>query len=214
LTPVLELRDFKVKYGNFEAIKDLSLSLSGGESIGLFGRNGAGKTSALKGILGLVETEGKVLFKGERLANLAAHERVARGIGYLPQEIKVFNQLTVEENLRLVTDRRELGSVEKKVLNLFPCLKGRFSQKAGQLSGGEQAMVAIARMLVPEPDLLLLDEPTEGLMPEVEESLFRVLEDNLDRSRSVLIADQNLNLLRKVSSRIYRLDQGCVDKVV
>ena len=211
---MLELRDFTVKYGNFEAVKDLSLSLSGGESIGLFGRNGVGKTSALKGILGLVETEGKVLLEGERLANLATHERVARGIGYLPQEIKVFNQLTVEENLRLVADRRKLGSIRKKVVNLFPCLKGRFGQKAGQLSGGEQAMVAIARMLIPKPDLLLLDEPTEGLMPEVEEILFRVLEENLNKNRSILIADQNMNLLRKVSSRIYQLDQGRADKVV
>ncbi|MCF7876268.1 ATP-binding cassette domain-containing protein [Candidatus Bipolaricaulota bacterium] len=211
---MLELRDFEVRYGNFKAIKNLSFSLARGEALGLTGRNGVGKTSTLKGIIGLVETRGKVIFRGDDLSSLEPHDRAARGIGYLPQEKRIFNQLTVEENLRLVTERGGVARVKDEVLDLFPVLKGRFNQKAGDLSGGEQAMVAIARLLIPSPELLLLDEPTEGLMPEVEKRLHRVLEDNLSRNRSALIAGQNANFLRVLSSKVYQLSEGRVDRVI
>lgn len=211
---MLQLRDFEVWYGNFKAIKNISLSLSRGDAVGLTGRNGAGKTSTLKGILGLVETRGEALFKGDDLSNLEPHNRATRGIGYLPQERKVFNQLTLEENLRLVMERGEKARAKNYVLSLFPGLKGRFNQKAGNLSGGERTMVAIARLLISNPDLLLLDEPTEGLMPEVEERLCRVLRENLGRNRSILIADQNPSLLRAISSKVYQLSEGRVNKVI
>lgn len=211
---MLELRDFQVRYGNFKAIKNLSFSLSSGDAVGLTGRNGVGKTSTLKGILGLVETEGEVLFRGENISSLDPHNRVTRGIGYLPQERKVFSQLTLEENLRLVVENSGEGRIKNEVIDLFPGLKGRFNQKAGNLSGGEQAMVAIARMLIQNPDLLLLDEPTEGLMPEVEEKLHRVLEENLRQDRSILIADRNINYLRAISSKVYQLSGGRVSKVI
>lgn len=211
---MLQLRDFEVWYGNFKAIENISLSLSRGDAVGLTGRNGAGKTSTLKGILGLVETRGEALFKGDDLSNLEPHNRATRGIGYLPQERKVFNQLTLEENLRLVMERGEEARAKNYVLSLFPGLKGRFNQKAGNLSGGERAMVAIARLLISNPDLLLLDEPTEGLMPEVEERLCRVLRENLGRNRSILIADQNPSLLRAISSKVYQLSEGRVNKVI
>ncbi len=211
---MLKLRNFEVSYGNFKAVKKLSLSLSRGEAVGLTGRNGVGKTSTLKGILGLVETNGEILFKGDDLSNLDPHKRVARGIGYLPQERKVFDRLTLEENLRLVMERGEEARAKEYVLKLFPGLKGRFNQKAGNLSGGEQAMAAIARLLLSNPDLLLLDEPTEGLMPEVEKKLYRVFEDNLTRNRAILIADQNLNFLRAISSKVFQLSEGQVNKVI
>lgn len=211
---MLELRDFQVRYGNFKAIKNLSFSLPSGDAVGLTGRNGVGKTSALKGIIGLVETEGEVLFRGEDISDLEPHSRATMGIGYLPQERKVFSQLTLEENLRLAVEGGGEGRVKDEVIDLFPGLKRRFNQKAGNLSGGEQAMVAIARLLIQNPDLLLLDEPTEGLMPELEERLHRVLEENLRQDRSILIADRNINYLKSISTKVYQLSEGLVSNVI
>ncbi|MBS3792293.1 ATP-binding cassette domain-containing protein [Candidatus Bipolaricaulota bacterium] len=211
---MLELRDFQVRYGNFKAIKNLSFSLPSGDAVGLTGRNGVGKTSTLKGIIGLVETEGEVLFRGEDISDLEPHTRATRGISYLPQERKVFSQITLEENLRLVVEDSGEDRIKDEVIDLFPCLKGRFNQKAGNLSGGEQTMVAIARLLIQDPDLLLLDEPTEGLMPALEERLHRVLEENLRQDRSILIADRNINYLKSISTKVYQLSEGLVSNVI
>jgi len=211
---MLELEDFGVRYGDYQAVRDLSFNLKPGEAFGLTGRNGAGKTSTLKGILGLVKTNGELRYEGEDISSLEPHERAARGIGYLPQERRVFRQLTVEENLRLVIGRGEESRIKEEVLGVFPALEGRFGQNAGSLSGGEQVMVAIARVLISCPELALLDEPTEGLMPELEEKLSRVLEETLANNRSIVVTGQNLGFIENVASKVYWLESGRVKNVV
>jgi branched-chain amino acid transport system ATP-binding protein len=211
---MLELENFGVCYDDYRAVRDLSLTLERGEALGITGRNGAGKTSTLKGILGLVETNGGLRYKGREMSNLEPHERAARGIGYLPQERRVFRQLTVEENLKLVVERGEESRVKEEVLEVFPGLEGRFGQNAGSLSGGEQVMVAIARVLISRPELALLDEPTEGLMPELEEKLGRVLEETLANNRSVVVTGQSLGFIENVASKVYWLENGRVKNVV
>ena len=211
---MLELEDFEVRYGDYRAVRDLSLTLERGEALGITGRNGAGKTSTLKGILGLVETNGELRYKGREISNLEPHVRAARGIGYLPQERRVFRQLTVEENLKLVVDSGEESRIKEEVLGLFPGLEGRFGQNAGSLSGGEQVMVAIARVLIGRPELALLDEPTEGLMPELEKKLGRVLEETLVDNRSVVVTGQNMGFIENLASRVYWLEGGRVKNVV
>lgn len=211
---MLELEDFVVFYDDYRAVRDLSFTLGRGEALGITGRNGAGKTSTLKGILGLVETKGELRYEGEDISSLEPHERAARGIGYLPQERRVFRQLTVEENLRLVIERGEESRIKEEVLEVFPGLEGRFGQNAGSLSGGEQVMVAIARVLISRPELALLDEPTEGLMPELEEKLGRVLEETLANNRSVVVTGQNLGFIENVASKVYWLESGRVKNVV
>ena len=210
---MLELKDFGVSYGSVEAVKGLNLTLRPGEALGLTGRNGAGKTSTIKGLMGLVDAEGKVLFKGKNIADIETHRRVGMGIGYMPQEVKVFSQLTLGENLRLAMDGDDVLGVRRFLYELFPELKGRFNQKAGTLSGGEQSMVAVARLLISSPELMVLDEPTEGLMPEIEDRLFHVLKKPLNQNRSLLIASQNLDFLNSLSSRIYLLDRDDVTEV-
>ena len=210
---MLELHGLEVYYGDFEAVRGLSLSLSRGDAAGLTGKNGVGKTSTLKGVLGLVKSEGRVILNGEEISSLAPHRRVARGIGYLPQEIKVFRQLTVEENLKLVIEKSREDRLKGEVLDLFPDLGGRFNQKAASLSGGEQTMVALARLLLAEQQLMLLDEPTEGLMPEMERVLLCALKEGLAGGSSVLIAEQNLSFLKDLTSRVYRLEGGKIKGV-
>ena len=214
ILPILELKDLTVQYGKFEAVKKLSISLNSGEAIGLTGVNGAGKTSTLKGVLGLVETEGGVVFKGENISGLEPHARVRKGIGYMPQERKVFNQLSLGENLKLVAGSEDEADIRNFIENLFPSLSGRLTQKAGALSGGEQTMVAIARLVIQNPDLFLLDEPTEGLMLEMENKLIQVLKENLSGKSSVLVADQNLKFLREISSKVYRLDGRRISETI
>lgn len=211
---MLELEDFGVRYGDYQAVRDLSFTQGRGEALGITGRNGAGKTSTLKGILGLVETNGELRYEGEDISSLEPHERAARGIGYLPQERRVFRQLTVEENLKLVIGRGEEYRIKEEVLEVFPGLEGRFGQNAGSLSGGEQVMVAIARVLISRPELALLDEPTEGLMPELEEKLSRVLEETLANNRSIVVTGQNLGFIENVASKVYWLESGQVKNVV
>ena len=211
---MLELTDYEVFYGSFRAVRGLGLSLSEGEALGLAGRNGAGKTSVLKGLLGLVKVRGRVFYRGRNLRKIPSYKRASLGIGYFPQERQLFRGLTVEENLKLVEDKAGSSEIKDKVFGHFPALQGHYGQDAGDLSGGEKAMVAMARLLLTEPELLLLDEPTEGLMPEVSEKILKLLQRVIGEGKLVLIAEQKIDFLKSISSEIYYLERGRVKEII
>jgi branched-chain amino acid transport system ATP-binding protein len=207
---MLELRDLSVFYRSYRAVSDLSLSIPSGRAVGITGENGAGKTSTLKGILGLEEATGGVRFKGEALDGLETNGRIKAGIGYLPQDNRVFGSMTVEDNIKAATRGRDYGSVKEEVIKLFPRLEGHFDQRGSKLSGGEQTMLAGARVLVNDPELFLLDEPTEGLMQEIEERLLELLQERINQGKSVLLTGQNLDFMKELVSEIILLENGTV----
>lgn len=207
---MLELRDLSVLYGSYKAVSDLNLSIPSGQAVGITGDNGAGKTSTLKGILGLEEATGGVRFKGEAIEGLETSDRIKDGIGYLPQDNRVFGSLTVEDNMKAATRGLDYGSVKEEVIKLFPRLKGHFDQRGSELSGGEQTMLAGARVLINNPKLFLLDEPTEGLMQEVEERLLELLQERINQGKSVLLTGQNLDFMKELVSEIILLENGTI----
>ncbi|MFP3953269.1 MAG: ABC transporter ATP-binding protein [Candidatus Bipolaricaulota bacterium] len=207
---LLQLRDFSVYYEKFEAVQSLRMAIGTGEGVGLMGRNGAGKTSVLKGVMGLVKTSGTRLYKGQDLGAHRPYSLRRLGIAYLPQEERVFNGMTVEENLRLGPRR---GGEIDRALSLFPELRGHLSQMGATLSGGEQVMLSLARTVSADPELLLLDEPTEGLMPELEGRLTQKLVSLVDGGATVVVAEQNQNFLERVCSRVYHLKEGRLARV-
>ncbi len=207
---MLELRDLSVFYGSYRAVSGLSLSIPSGQAVGITGENGAGKTSTLKGILGLEDATGGVSFNGEALEETETSSRIKGGIGYLPQDNRVFGSMTVEDNMKAATRDLGYGSVKEEVIKLFPRLEGHFNQSGSELSGGEQTMLACARVLINDPELLLLDEPTEGLMQEVEERLLELLQNRINQGKSVLLTGQNLDFMKELASEILLLENGTI----
>ncbi len=209
---MLELEAVDAYYGAGRVLNKVSLRVFAGEIVGLLGRNGSGKTTLLKSILGLVPVRsGQIFFNVHNISRLAAHEIPRLGIAYVPQNQRVFPKLTVLENLKLAAlkskiDERSLEAIFEQ----FPQLKGRLKQPAGTLSGGEQQMLAFVRTWLQRPKLMLLDEPTEGLMP----SLVAVVEDAIKSAKEggtgVLLAEQNLETALKLCDRIYILERGRV----
>ena len=209
---MLELEALDAYYGASRVLNKVSLRVNAGETVGLLGRNGSGKTTLLKSILGLVTIRsGQIFFNSQKISGLVAHKIPRLGIAYMPQNQRVFPTLTVLENLKLAAlkgkfDWRSLEAT----LERFPQLKGRLKQPAGTLSGGEQQILAIARALMPRPKLLLLDEPTEGLMP----SLVAAVEDAINAAKEggtgVLMAEQNLGTALKLCDRVYILEKGTI----
>jgi branched-chain amino acid transport system ATP-binding protein len=214
--PLLEVADIHTYYGKSHILHGVSLEVGRGEVVGLLGRNGVGKSTTLKAVTGLVHpSRGEVLFEGRPITRLPAH-RVARlGIGYVPEDRRIFPLLTVTENLRTGLDRHGVTAARKKelldkVYEYFPVLAERRSQAGGTLSGGEQQMLAIARAMMLEPKIILLDEPTEGLMPRMVSQIREII-DILHRERvAVLLVEQNVPLTLEVSRRIYILEKGVV----
>jgi branched-chain amino acid transport system ATP-binding protein len=208
---VLELVDLNVSYGGVEALRNLSLKVEEGELVAILGANGAGKSTTLMTISGLVKPKsGQITFKGERLDSLKSHEVVQRGITQAPEGRRLFGPMTVEENLRLGAFTREGDSSETLawVYDLFPRLKERRSQMAGTLSGGEQQMLAIGRALMAAPNLLLLDEPSLGLAPLLVKSIFRTIRDINKSGVTVILVEQNARAALKLADRGYVLDVG------
>jgi branched-chain amino acid transport system ATP-binding protein len=210
---LLELRDVHTYYGNIHALKGISLNIDTGEIVTLIGSNGAGKSTTLKTISGLLRPrEGEIWFDGERLDGTPAHQVVAKGICQAPEGRRIFPRMTVRENLDMGAYRRskgsELNADFERVYSLFPRLKERLSQNGGTLSGGEQQMLAIGRALMARPKLLLLDEPSMGLAPILVEQIFDIIKDINAGGTTVLLVEQNALMALGIAKRGYILQTG------
>ena len=197
-------------YSNIKILKELSFNLNQGQVLCLLGRNGAGKTTALKSIMGLVDkTKGSILFNNEKLSGIPAHYIPRKGIGYVPQGRRLFSELTVEENLEIGLLARKKGKDTKdKVLSMFPRLKERINQISGTLSGGEQQMLALARALCIEPSLLLLDEPTEGLQPSMISLIRNSILELKKQGVSILLVEQRIEAILPVADEVIIIENG------
>jgi urea transport system ATP-binding protein len=199
-------------YGGSHTLWDVDLPVPAGSRMCLMGRNGMGKTTLLKCIMGLQAAKsGEVEFEGKDLLKLAPEERARLGIGYVPQGREIFSQLTVEENLRIGLGVRKNGpkTIPSRIFDLFPVLKKMLNRRGGDLSGGQQQQLAIGRALVLEPKLLILDEPTEGIQPNVVHEIGDIiLRLNQDEQLTVLLVEQKLPFARRVASKFCILDKG------
>lgn len=211
--PLLDLRGLEVRYGAIRAVKSLDLHVQPGEHVTLIGANGAGKTSTLRALTGLLAaSRGEIRFAGQRLDGMPAHERLALGLVMVPEGRGVFARMSVEENLLagayLRRDRDAVGAQIEEILDWFPHLKRRFAQPAGLLSGGEQQMLALGRALLSQPRLLVLDEPSMGLAPTMVERIFEAIAEVCRRGITLLLVEQNARLALQVTERAYVLDSG------
>jgi branched-chain amino acid transport system ATP-binding protein len=214
VAPLLELRDVQASYGPVKALHGVSLSVDEGEIVAVLGANGAGKTTALRAVSGLVRHSGEIVFDGKRIER-ASPERVARlGVAHVPEGRGIFDELTVLENLRLGSYVRRNGSWKaelERVQGYFPWFESRGDQQAGTLSGGEQQMLALGRALMARPRLLLLDEPSLGLAPLVVRELFAIVSElNEKEGVTVLVVEQNARVALRTASRAYVLEVGRV----
>jgi branched-chain amino acid transport system ATP-binding protein len=207
VTALLEIRDLHVHLGGSHILQGVGFDVPKGGITALLGRNGVGKTTTLRAVLGLVPRRGSVRVGGEPIEREETHDIVRRGFGYVPEDRDVFAALTVEENLRLA--ERNGSARYDLVYDLFPELKQRARQRAGTLSGGQQQMVAIGRALLNPNRLLLIDEPTKGLAPALVSEVARVLE-RVAETETALLVEQNLGVVRRLAQQIVVLDTGRV----
>lgn len=210
---ILELKNISVNYNGVKALDNVSLALGEGEIVALMGPNGAGKSSILKAIFGLVPHDTGEIFWQDSVFKPLPHEVVNRGIAFVPQGRRVFNHLTVEENLEIgafvVKDKEVIKQRIAEVTKTFPVLKEKLKAKAGSLSGGQQQMLALARGLMVKPKVLLLDEPSLGLAPNLVKEVFaKVKEINKTHKTTVLVVEHNLKSLLQIVDRAYVLDKG------
>jgi branched-chain amino acid transport system ATP-binding protein len=214
--PLLKVEDIHTYYGKSHILHGVSLTVGRGEVVALLGRNGVGKSTTLKAIMGLVHPrEGRVLLEGRPITEMPPHRLARLGIGYVPEERRIFPQLSVVENLRTGLDRRGLDNARKDALldqayGYFPVLAERRRQPGGTLSGGEQQMLAIARAMMLEPKIILLDEPTEGLMPRMVAQIGEIIAVLRAAKVAVLLVEQNVPLTLEASRRVYILEKGVV----
>ncbi|MDB5551566.1 MAG: transporter ATP-binding protein [Rhizobium sp.] len=209
---MLEVRNYNTFYGELQVLRDFSVSVAAGEILCLLGRNGAGKTTALKSILGLVPPRsGTLAVDGKDISGQPAEQIPRHAIGYVPQGRRLFKELTVRENLEVGLMTRKSGrAAMERALGYFPALKDRLGQQSGTLSGGEQSMVAIARALCVEPKIIMLDEPTEGLMPSMIQAIRDVVTKLRNDGVAVLLVEQRIDAVLPVADRIAFMDQGVV----
>lgn len=210
---LLEIRNLSVHYGAIEAVKSLNLHVEAGEHVTLIGANGAGKTSTLKALTGLIPASaGSLHFAGQPLNNLAAHERLKLGLAMVPEGRGVFARMSVLENLHagayLRRDTAAINDDIERILDSFAHLRRRLQQPAGLMSGGEQQMLALGRALMSRPRLLVLDEPSMGLAPVMVEKIFQVIEQVCRTGMTLLLVEQNARLALQVTQRGYVMDSG------
>ncbi len=202
-------------YEHSHILQGVELQVNEGEIVSLVGRNGAGKTTTLRSVMGLVSRrQGSVTFRGEEILGLPAHVRFHKGLGYVPEERRIVPGLTVRENLRLGlvahANRSRETQVIDRIAETFPRLKERLDQVGETLSGGEQQMLAIARAMASDPALIMLDEPSEGIMPVLVDEMFELFGRLRDEGVTILLVEQNVERALKLSDRAYIMDQGKV----
>jgi branched-chain amino acid transport system ATP-binding protein len=214
--PLVRVEGVHTYYGKSHILHGVSLTVGAGEVVGLLGRNGVGKSTTLKSIMGLVQpTQGTVTLNGRAITGMPPHRLARLGIGYVPEDRRIFRLLTVMENLRTGLDRKGITedtrkSLLDKVFAYFPVLAERRTQAGGTLSGGEQQMLAIARAMMLEPKIILLDEPTEGLMPRMVSQIGHIIEALHNEGISILLVEQNVPLTLQASQRVYIMEKGNV----
>ena len=212
---MLEVKDIHTYYGMSHILQGVSISVKEGEIITLIGRNGAGKTTTLKSIIGLTPPKsGTITFQGEDITRMPTHLIAQKGIAYIPEERRILPNLTVEENLKLGMlknrDRTKNNFLLERVFAYFPRLKERLRQKGSSLSGGEQQMLTMARGLVSGPAIMLIDEPTEGLMPSMVDQIARILVEMNRDGVTILLVEQNVEMALSISTHGYVIDQGMI----
>ncbi|MCC7476056.1 MAG: ABC transporter ATP-binding protein [Pirellulales bacterium] len=210
---LLEVENLGVFYGAIEALRGVSLCVEAGEVVTLIGANGAGKSTTLRTISGLLQPRsGKIVFDGRPIQNWPPHKVVETGLVQAPEGRKIFSNLTVEENLNLGAflrnDKAAIAKDRERALEFFPRVRERLAQQAGTLSGGEQQMLAIARALVARPKLLMLDEPSLGLAPQLVQTIFQVIREINRAGTTILLVEQNANMALQVAHRAYVIEVG------
>jgi branched-chain amino acid transport system ATP-binding protein len=212
---LLSIENLSVRYGAIQALHGVTIAVEPGEIVTLIGANGAGKSTTLRAVSGLCRcAEGRVVFDGKDLAGLAAHKILRLGLAQVPEGRGIFPNLTVDENLDLGafvrTNRKDVQADRERVFTLFPRLKERLVQRAGTLSGGEQQMLAIGRALLARPRLLLLDEPSLGLAPQLVQTIFKIIREINTSGTTIFLVEQNAHMALQVAHRAYVLEVGRV----
>jgi branched-chain amino acid transport system ATP-binding protein len=215
MTVLLEVKDLSVNYGKAKALKDVSFSVAKGEVLALIGANGAGKTTIMKSISGLVRpATGEIWYKAKPLGKLPPYERVRLGIAHIPEGRRVFSALSIQQNLEVGAytqeNKRQVGEQMEKMYVTFPILKERRRQPAATLSGGQQQMLAIARALMSAPELLLMDEPSLGLSPLVVQEVSRIIREIAQGGTSIILVEQNALLALTIAARGYVIEVGSI----
>jgi len=215
MAAMLKLDNLNAWYGHSHVLQGVSLEVNAGEIVTLIGRNGAGKTTTLRTVMGLVaKKSGGVMFDGADLLAELAFRRYHRGLAYVPEERRIVPGLSVLENLQLgllaSRHRKREGEIIERIAETFPRLKQRLGQLGETLSGGEQQMLAIARAMMAEPKMILLDEPSEGIMPILVDEMFQLFEDMKRAGTTILLVEQNVERALSISDRAYIMDQGLI----
>ncbi|CAM9960753.1 unnamed protein product [Phaeothamnion confervicola] len=207
---MLEVRDLHAYYGKSHILHGVHLKVGTGEIVSLLGRNGVGRSTTIKAIMGMVDCSGSVTFRGEEMVGLKAYQVAHKGLGYVPENRDIFPSLTVRQNLQL----GQKGKLESErwgledMFQIFPRLKERADTEAGVLSGGEQQMLTLCRTLMGDPSLVMIDEPTEGLAPKIVEQVARLFEEIRKRGVSILLVEQKLAIALDISERLYVMGHG------
>jgi branched-chain amino acid transport system ATP-binding protein len=205
---MLEVQDLHAYYGKSHILQGVQLSVGAGEIVSILGRNGVGRSTTLKAIMGDVAPHGSIVFKGEPIAGLKSYEIAHRGLGYVPEDRAIFPTLTVEQNLLLGVKNKAPRWGFADTYRVFPRLKERAPTMAGVLSGGEQQMLTICRTMMGDPDLIMIDEPTEGLSPQMVERVGDLLQSIAERKVSILLVEQKLTIAMRISHRVYVMGHG------
>ena len=207
---MLDVRDLHAHYGKSHVLQGVSLRVGAGEIVSILGRNGVGRSTTLKAIMGDVPPKGSITFKGEAIAGLRPYEIAHRGLGYVPEDRAIFPTLTVEQNLNLgvKSGKKAARWGFGDTYRLFPRLEERANTPAGMISGGEQQMLTMCRTLMGDPDLIMIDEPTEGLAPQMVERVADLLQSIAERGISILLVEQKLTMAMRLSHRVYVMGHG------
>ena len=210
---MLKVEKLNIHYGNIHALKDISFEVEKGEIVTLIGANGAGKTSTLQAVSGLIKSSsGEITLKDQKITYMDANKLIPLGMAHVPEGRRVFAQMSVEENLQLgaytIRDKKQIESDIEKMYERFPRLKERRKQLAGTMSGGEQQMLAIGRALMSRPEIILMDEPSMGLAPILVQEIFEIIKEINGSGTTVLLVEQNANMALQIAHRAYVLETG------